>query len=151
VVESEVSALRRLVLEFSRFARLPQSRPTLCDLADFLNELKQESELGLAVFEVPELNVPRVELRIEPPEKPATLPLDRQMMRGVLVNLIRNSIQAAVGREVVTVRVSAERTAQGYRLCVDDDGPGLPEAERARIFEPYVTTKDEGPGLGLAI
>lgn len=151
VVETEVSALRRLVLEFSQFARLPQSRPTPCDLREFLEDLKQEAELGLAQFEVPEVGAPRLELRIEPPSAAAVIPLDRQMMRGVLVNLIRNSIQAAIGREAVRVQVGVERSARGYRLYVDDDGPGLPRSERTRVFEPYVTTKDEGTGLGLAI
>jgi signal transduction histidine kinase len=78
------------------------------------------------------------------------------MMRRVLVNLVRNAVQAIRGnkrdgeaRGRVVVR--ADPRADGVDLIVEDDGPGVPDVSRERVFDPYFTTKAEGTGLGLAI
>jgi signal transduction histidine kinase len=79
------------------------------------------------------------------------------MLRRVLVNLVRNAIEAVRDRDAETagrrgrVRVSAETERDGTALVVEDDGPGIPEDRRGRVFDPYFTTKADGTGLGLAI
>jgi two-component system, NtrC family, sensor histidine kinase HydH len=77
---------------------------------------------------------------------PATWSLDPARMREVMVNLVDNAKQAG---EPVEVRIAA----QGRRLVIDvrDHGPGVPAAERDKIFEPFFTGKTQGTGLGLAI
>jgi signal transduction histidine kinase len=85
--------------------------------------------------------------------------IDRQMLRRVLVNLVRNAVEAirdarpepAGGGPRGHIVVYAERRQSGVAIVVEDDGPGVPEAVRERIFDPYFTTKSEGTGLGLAI
>ena len=74
--------------------------------------------------------------------------MDAERMKQVLLNLVRNAIEAAgaEGRVAVVVRAHPELAS----VSVADDGPGLPEAA-GRIFEPFFTTKPDGTGLGLSI
>src|SRR6185436_5473658 len=79
-----------------------------------------------------------------------TVEADRDQLTQVLVNLVKNAEEAMTEKGgQVTVRVAAD--AEHAWLEVEDEGPGVPADQRARIFEPYVTTKSGGTGLGLAI
>ena len=81
--------------------------------------------------------------------------IDAMMLRRAVDNLVRNSVQAIIGggRAAASgrVRVSARRERAVALLTVEDNGPGIPEHARERVFDPYYTTKTEGTGLGLAI
>jgi two-component system, NtrC family, nitrogen regulation sensor histidine kinase NtrY len=146
VVEAEVGTLRRLVTEFSDFARLPKAKLSRDDLYTFLDaqrgqrELALEQEVGLRTdFELP---------------SGATAPvrLDRQMFRRALINLINNATRATRGQSERRILISAEApNGKWLSLHVDDNGPGIPEALGATIFDPYVTHTAGGTGLGLAI
>jgi two-component system nitrogen regulation sensor histidine kinase NtrY len=161
IVEDEVGTLRRLVTEFSDFARLPQARLERADLADFLRELSHQ--LGVADGdggdpELPEdlrsaLRGANIELDFELPNSPARVSIDRQMLRRVMLNLIQNAAQAlnADGDAKRRIRVRLRPDREFFVLDVEDSGHGIPEALRERMFDPYVTTKSEGTGLGLAI
>ncbi len=146
VVEDEVGTLRRLVTEFSDFARLPRAELEPTDVAELVRD--QEPHLRLAASEGVEVDL---EIRID--AEPANANVDRQMFRRVLSNLVRNSAQAIGGahRERGSVVVHLYREADAVVLDVVDDGPGIPEDLRGAIFDPYVTTKSYGTGLGLAI
>jgi nitrogen fixation/metabolism regulation signal transduction histidine kinase len=151
VVKEEVASLRRLVTEFSGFARLPRASLRADDLGAFLrdqalrfdapeSDADQRSSLGAAVvsFDVPDAPMPAL--------------IDREMLHRVLSNVIQNAAQAIRdakrgGRVVLTARVDAER----YVIDVDDDGPGIAEDVGQLLFDPYVTTKRDGTGLGLSI
>jgi nitrogen fixation/metabolism regulation signal transduction histidine kinase len=151
IVEAEVLTLRRLVKEFSEFARLPQSALEPVSLNAFLEDFKQELTLApMATLGLdPEANPPVV-MRWSLPSVDSTVALDVQMMRRVLLNLVQNAVQASRGRKLVEVTVSAQVTER-VELTIEDDGPGIPAALRDQIFEPYVTTKNDGTGLGLSI
>jgi nitrogen fixation/metabolism regulation signal transduction histidine kinase len=146
VVEAEVGTLRRLVSEFSDFARLPKAKVSADDLYAFLEAQRDQRLLGAS----PE-SAARVEFQI--PEGSAPVRLDRQMFRRVLINLINNASQATqAARQPGLIRILAEPAAGKWlRLHVDDNGPGIPEALRPTIFDPYVTHTAGGTGLGLAI
>jgi len=75
--------------------------------------------------------------------------VDAPVVRRVLANLFRNSVEAAEG--AVRVELVAQCGAAGIVLTVSDDGPGVSEAIEARLFEPFVSTKQDGHGLGLAL
>jgi signal transduction histidine kinase len=79
--------------------------------------------------------------------------VDKQMMRKCLDNLVRNAVQAIRAKgNGWRVIVHASVLAEGrVAIDVDDDGPGVPEDARDRVFDPYYTTRTEGTGLGLAI
>ncbi len=154
IVRSEVQTLRRLVGEFSQFARLPESRLEEADLLGFLREMEQESELasGFGFDESrDELEgEPRITFDLPSGEIPGCF--DRQLLRRVFINLANNAAAACRGREQpVHLRISVRRKGHWVEILFDDDGPGVPEELRAAVFEPYVTTKDDGTGLGLAI
>jgi nitrogen fixation/metabolism regulation signal transduction histidine kinase len=154
VVEDEVGTLRRLVGEFSDFARLPHADLERADLAAYLRELsdrplfadeerRTDPEAGL---------VDAITIDFEVPEGEAFVQIDRQMFKRVLVNLVRNAMQAiAATRRTGRVLVRLGREGDDVLLDVEDSGPGIPDNLREAIFDPYVTTRTDGTGLGLAI
>lgn len=145
VVEDEVGTLRRLVGEFSDFARLPRAELEPTDLAELLAD--QDASLQLSTGDS------GVEVSVSVDARPANVQLDRQMFRRVLTNLVSNAAQAitGAGRGQGSVGVRLYRDAPFVVIDVVDDGPGIPEELRPSIFDPYVTTKSFGTGLGLAI
>jgi nitrogen fixation/metabolism regulation signal transduction histidine kinase len=164
IVEEEVGTLRRLVGNFSSFARLPHAELVEADLRTFLLESSDmlahlSAEAGDEGLEAGFSVAQDVDVRWEVPETPMPVAIDRQMLRRVLVNLVRNAVEAirdarpepAGGGPRGHIVVYAERRQSGVAIVVEDDGPGVPEAVRERIFDPYFTTKSEGTGLGLAI
>jgi two-component system nitrogen regulation sensor histidine kinase NtrY len=163
IVQEEVGTLRRLVGNFSSFARLPNAelhdesvREFLRDCSDQLGHLEDVS-LGEESADAEPVARGNVEVSWDLPAEPLVTAIDRQMLRRVLINLIRNAVQAVKGAhtdeaEPGQVRVGAMRDPEGgVVITVDDDGPGIDEATLPRIFEPYFTTKSDGTGLGLAI
>jgi nitrogen fixation/metabolism regulation signal transduction histidine kinase len=162
IVEEEVGTLRRLVGNFSSFARLPHSELREASLRDFLRECcEQLGHLGTERSE--ELDdvvlAYDVDVTWELPIEAMPVAIDRQMLRRVLVNLVRNAVEAVRGARPAAdlgtprgrVLVRAVSTEEGILIYVEDEGPGVPEEERERIFDPYFTTKADGTGLGLAI
>jgi nitrogen fixation/metabolism regulation signal transduction histidine kinase len=138
VVLEEVDRLRRIVDEFSRFARLP--KPQLAPL-----ELGELAQSVLALYAAP-----RAGLRLHAQLAPGVhTRADRDQLTQVLVNLIKNAEEAMPGGGDIHVRVHG--TARDALLEVEDSGPGVAPEDRAHIFEPYFTTKAGGSGLGLAI
>jgi nitrogen fixation/metabolism regulation signal transduction histidine kinase len=163
IVEEEVGTLRRLVGNFSSFARLPHAELKEASLRDFLRECSEQlghlgAELGDGAGE-DQVNTHDVDVSWEMPEEPLPVAIDRQMLRRVLVNLVRNAVEAIrdarpdarEGQPRGHVVVRAQPDHGGVALVVADDGPGVPEASRERVFDPYFTSKTEGTGLGLAI
>lgn len=158
IVEDEVGTLRRLVSEFSDFARLPQAELSQADLAEFLREQRSR----LAWWEEDEAALQQggdgraradVALELELPEGPAPALLDGQMLGRALINLVRNAGQALAeaGSSSGVIRIRLTRDGDYHVLEVDDNGPGIPPALQNAVFDPYVTTKSDGTGLGLAI
>lgn len=80
------------------------------------------------------------------------IPLDPEAIHEVVSNLVRNAIEAGEGRPVhVRVSLGKARRHPGLTLVVEDDGPGIPESTRHSLFDPFVTSKQNGTGLGLAV
>jgi nitrogen fixation/metabolism regulation signal transduction histidine kinase len=149
IIEEEVAALRRLTTEFSAFARLPEATLTHADLNDFLRDASRTFD---AVVSEPDAakSAPRVQLELS--DQPLPVRIDAMMLKRCLDNLIRNAAQALLdqsGARVVLVR--SLRSGKSALLQVHDSGPGVPAKDRARVFDPYFTTKADGTGLGLPI
>jgi signal transduction histidine kinase len=157
IVEEEVGTLRRLVGEFSSFARLPRAELAEGDLGDFLRDQASHAHLvrdesDPTRSQTPPFGSSKVEVAWKIPDEPMPANIDRQMLRQVLSNILRNATQAVVahrGQGRVEVSVTPEREA--FIVNIDDDGPGVPEPMRDSVFDPYVTTKADGTGLGLSI
>ncbi|RMF23893.1 MAG: HAMP domain-containing protein [Deltaproteobacteria bacterium] len=142
-IVNEVEQLRDLVNEFSRFARQPAGEKRRSDLNRLVAEtmpLYQQARADVTV-------------RFEPaPDLPEVF-VNGDAVKRALVNLLDNAMAAvteAGGGEVV-VSTRFDDKLSRVVLEVRDDGPGVPLEHRARLFEPYFSTKAEGTGLGLAI
>ncbi len=148
-ITSQVDTLKVLVDEFQNFARLPAAQPR----PDDLNRIVSEAMASYAGTDDVEFDTDL------DPDLP-TVDVDRAQMRRALTNLIDNAV-AAVKRRLeqgdaeppgrVTLRSAHDPLLQSVRIEVADDGIGIPEQDRRRVFEPYFSTKDRGTGLGLAI
>jgi signal transduction histidine kinase len=138
-IGEEVRRLKRIVDEFSRFARLP---------APELSPVPAE-ELVASVLALYPAPPPGVELIREiEPGLPAVR-ADRDQILQVLLNLIRNAVEAMPAGGAL--RVTARRDGDAVAVSVTDSGPGIAPEDLPRVFEPYFTTKQGGTGLGLAI
>ena len=149
IILEQVAGLKRLVDEFSQFARLPQAR---------LHEASSE-EMWALLNEVAGLYrqaYPQVTVEVAAIDLPPLL-VDAEQMRQVFTNLFENAVQAmgGEGRIEVSGQVLAERGDLSSRcrveLCITDNGPGVAQADRELLFEPYVTLREGGTGLGLSI
>ncbi len=141
IVEEEIEGLRRLVDTFRTLGALPKVETAPIALADAIEELKLDPTMAARI-------------KLAPPSDPVTVRADKLLLKRVLANLVENGIHA--GQEAgapgeVTIGWAAERGGETVSITVDDQGKGVAEADRTRIFEPYVTTKSTGTGLGLAI
>jgi two-component system, NtrC family, nitrogen regulation sensor histidine kinase NtrY len=160
VVEEEVGTLRRLVGEFASFARLPRAELTEGDLGAFLREQQEHftaASEGRA-SQSDEALISRLDLRFDVPGEAMPVAMDREMLHRLLTNIVQNAAQAlrdarrasADGR-LGTVALKVRREGTFYVIDIDDDGPGIAQAVREALFDPYVTTKHDGTGLGLTI
>lgn len=167
IVEEEVGTLRRLVGDFSNFARLPHAELKEQSLREFLRECSEQlthlEDPGLdgtpGEYDIGSTNV---DITWKIPKDPLPAAIDRQMLRRVVVNLVRNAVQAIrddretalaplTDEPIGHVIVGAEADGAGAAITVEDDGAGIAEDHIARVFDPYFTTKHDGTGLGLAI
>jgi len=136
---AEVASLSRLVDSFSRFARLPVPQFSPCDPAELLRQV--------AALYGP--NHPDIRWELALPEEPVSALWDGDMVKRALINFVDNAVAAVEGKGVVSLSLAVAGTS--LRFDVADDGAGVPEADRERLFEPYFSTKRKGTGLGLAI
>jgi two-component system nitrogen regulation sensor histidine kinase NtrY len=142
----QVDDIRRMVDEFSRFARMPKPVIEGEDVADTVRQ---------AVF-LMRVGHPDVDIQAEIKEEPMRAQFDRRLISQALTNIIKNAAEAieAVPAEELgkgRIEVIAARENEDIVIDVIDNGIGLPKMSRARLLEPYVTTREKGTGLGLAI
>ena len=138
-ISAEVDSLKRLLQEFSDFARFPA--PTLAPVqaGALLEDLK-----ALYAREIEEGR-----LTVQASKSAITLNADAGQLRQALVNLVKNGLEAVNGTGSVTVE--ARPAGRSAELTVTDSGPGLTAEQRASLFTPGFTTKAHGSGLGLTI
>jgi two-component system nitrogen regulation sensor histidine kinase NtrY len=142
----QVDDIRRMVDEFSRFARMPKPVISAEDVADTVRQAVFLMRVGHADIDI-EANIA---------EDPMPARFDRRLISQGLTNIIKNAAEAisAVPPEELgrgEIKVSAAREGHYIVLDIIDNGIGLPKENRRRLLEPYVTTREKGTGLGLAI
>jgi nitrogen fixation/metabolism regulation signal transduction histidine kinase len=152
IIEEEVATLRRLVGEFSAFAKLPRADLSPSDLCDLVQSIHDSVP---AILEDVGHGTPApVEVRVNCATEPIRVRMDPMMLKRGVDNILRNAIQAVYethpsGGGRVLVRAYATDVA-GF-IEVRDNGPGISKENWDRVFDPYYTSKAEGTGLGLAI
>jgi two-component system nitrogen regulation sensor histidine kinase NtrY len=142
----QVDDIRRMVDEFSRFARMPKPVIEGEDVADTVRQ---------AVF-LMKVGHPEIDIEVELREDPLRAQFDRRLISQALTNIIKNAteaIEAVPSEELGKGRIDVIAGHENDDIVIDviDNGVGLPKVARARLLEPYVTTREKGTGLGLAI
>jgi two-component system nitrogen regulation sensor histidine kinase NtrY len=141
----QVDDIRRMVDEFSRFARMPKPVIEQEDVADTVRQAVFLMRVGHSDIDI--------DLSIS--EDPMPARFDRRLVSQALTNIIKNGTEAISalpeGSEKGRIEVVATRGDGQVFIDVIDNGIGLPKENRSRLLEPYVTTREKGTGLGLAI
>ena len=148
---NEVQHLKRMVSEFSNFAKIPESNPQISDLNQIImNTLHLFHE-----------NLPaRISLTTDLSESLPQLPLDSEQIRRVIINLVDNSISSIEKKGTLSrifnqgkIIIRTRHVPDLNIICMDveDNGTGIAPEISDQLFEPYTTTKEHGTGLGLTI
>ncbi|MEP0520675.1 MAG: PAS domain-containing sensor histidine kinase [Hyphomicrobiales bacterium] len=142
----QVGDIGRMVDEFSSFARMPQPVMAERNLSDAIKE---------AVF-LQEVAHPEIKFKMSLPEEPLIGKFDHRLLSQALTNIVKNATEgiAAIPEDVNrtgAIFVEASRIDEKFHISVIDNGVGLPKENRAKLLEPYMTTREKGTGLGLAI
>ncbi len=141
MIVKETEVLKRLVNEFSTYARMPTISPAPADLNRTVREavlLYKETQNNVTVSLSDRATVP-------------VFSFDNEQIKRVMINLLDNAITAAGPGGEVKVNLTYDRELDVARIEVADNGEGVPDEDKKRIFEPYFSTKSHGTGLGLAI
>ena len=143
----QVDDIKRMVDEFSRFARMPKpvmsartTSPISCARSVFLQRVGNAD----------------IDIDVEIAQDPMPARFDRRLISQALTNIIKNATEAIAAVPPAElgrghIRVFASREGTTIAIDVVDNGIGLPKENRSRLLEPYVTTREKGTGLGLAI
>jgi len=142
----QVDDIRRMVDEFSHFARMPKPVIAMEDVADAVRQTAFLMRVGNS----------EIEIDVDIAEDPMPARFDRRLISQALTNVIKNATEAIaavppgeLGKG--SIHVYAARDGTDIVIDVVDNGIGLPKTNRSRLLEPYVTTREKGTGLGLAI
>jgi two-component system, NtrC family, nitrogen regulation sensor histidine kinase NtrY len=140
-IVGEVESLKGLVDEFSQFARMPSPRTVPTDVGLLITDT-------LALY-----NGIFTDVHLEKRFAPGVplVRLDGEQIRRVVINLVDNAVEAMERRGRIVIETAFDPANGVVRVVVADDGPGIPPAEREKLFLPYYSTKGRGSGLGLAI
>ncbi len=136
----EVDGLRGLVDEFSRFGKMPEINKSPTALAGIIDEAVNlyRDYKGFSIT-------------VSLPESMPLIDMDGEQFKRVLINLFENAFQAMKSGGRIEVTVDLDADANRVFIDVADNGPGIREEDKEKLFLPYFSTKKEGTGLGLAI
>ena len=148
VITRQTDDLRRIVDEFSKFARMPELRRKNEDLNALVSSTVSFQQAGQ----------PNVLINLSQPNFPLIISIDPTLINQALTNILKNAGEAIETRMQSAptsdhdgfIDVLVEDGPESVVIKISDNGVGLPE-DRSKLFEPYVTTRDKGTGLGLAI
>ena len=141
MIIDHVDIIRNLVNEFSAFARFPTANPEPCELPPIIEEtvaLYKESHQNINFKVIISDKIPRINI-------------DRQQIKQAMINLVDNAIVAIKKQGNIVITLTHDPILKMVRIEVADDGAGIPDEDKTRLFEPYFSTKKTGMGLGLTI
>jgi two-component system nitrogen regulation sensor histidine kinase NtrY len=136
----EVEGLKRLVDEFSRFSKMPEIK-------------KMPSHLPTIIDEVVNLykGYKGIEVNVLLPEECPLIELDEEQFKRVMINIFDNAVHAISDKGKIDVKLRFDLASNMAFIDIADNGPGIRDEDKERLFLPYFSTKKEGTGLGLAI
>jgi two-component system nitrogen regulation sensor histidine kinase NtrY len=136
----EVESLKRLVDEFSRYGKMPEIIKTPISVSTIIDEVVNLYK-----------DFKDIEINVTMPENLPLLELDNEQFKRVLINIFDNAVQAMTNSGRIDVTVNFDLAANKAYINIADNGPGIRDEDREKLFLPYFSTKKDGTGLGLAI
>jgi len=136
----EVEGLKRLVDEFSKFSKMPEIKKTPTNMPMIIDEVVNLYK-----------GYKGVEINVLLPKENPLVELDGEQFKRVMINIFDNAIHAISNKGIIDVRLHFDLSSNIAYLDIADDGPGLREEDKEKLFFPYFSTKKDGTGLGLAI
>lgn len=140
LIAEETQRINRVITEYLRVRRVPNPTILEYDIADMVDHVVKTMDKLLT--ENPEINITTEVERSE-------VPLDTDMMKQILWNLLNNAIDAIEGSGAITVTGKRLKSEDCYQLVISDSGCGMDDETLKRVFEPFYTNKESGTGLGL--
>lgn len=139
-ISREVEGLKRLVDEFSRFGKMPELH-------------KRPGRISSIIEAVIQLysDFRDVRIRFGRTEGEPQVELDAEQFKRVIINIVDNAIQAMQGRGTIDIAITFDEAGNRAFVDIADDGPGIRDEDKEKLFMPYFSTKKDGTGLGLAI
>jgi two-component system, NtrC family, nitrogen regulation sensor histidine kinase NtrY len=141
MIISHVELIRNLVNEFSAFARFPTADPKPCELPPIIEETVALYREGH----------PNIDFVLSIQDDIPAMSLDYQQIKQAMINLVDNAVSAIRTRGNISIDVSYDPILKMVRIEVADDGEGISNEAKLRLFEPNFSTKKSGMGLGLTI
>jgi two-component system nitrogen regulation sensor histidine kinase NtrY len=136
----EVEGLKRLVDEFSKFSKMPEIKKTPTNMPGIIDEVVNLYK-----------GYKGVEINVLLPKENPLVELDGEQFKRVMINIFDNAIHAISNKGIIDVRLHFDLSSNIAYLDIADDGPGIREEDKEKLFFPYFSTKKDGTGLGLAI
>jgi two-component system nitrogen regulation sensor histidine kinase NtrY len=149
VIIRQTNDLRRIVDEFSKFARMPEPIKRSVNITKLLKDV-------ILLFEI---SSPTIKIKLKNPHGDINVNVDETMINQAFTNLIKNAGEAIESKAKLNstnkfdpeIRIFIKKNVNNLEIIIEDNGIGLPTQERSRLFEPYVTNRENGTGLGLSI
>ena len=149
VIIRQTNDLRRIVDEFSKFARMPEPIKRSVNITKLLKDV-------ILLFEI---SSPAIKIKLKNPHGDINVNVDETMINQAFTNLIKNAGEAIESKAKLNstnkfdpeIRIFIKKNVNNLVIIIEDNGIGLPTQERSRLFEPYVTNRENGTGLGLSI
>ena len=149
VIIRQTNDLRRIVDEFSKFARMPEPIKRSVNITKLLKDV-------VLLFEI---SSPAIKIKLKNPHGDINVNVDETMINQAFTNLIKNAGEAIESKAKLNstnkfdpeIRIFIKKNVNNLEIIIEDNGIGLPTQERSRLFEPYVTNRENGTGLGLSI
>ena len=149
VIIRQTNDLRRIVDEFSKFARMPEPIKRSVNISKLLKDV-------ILLFEI---SSAAIKINLKNPHGDINVNVDETMINQAFTNLIKNAVEAIESKAKLNstnkfdpeIRIFIKKNVNNFEIIIEDNGIGLPTQERSRLFEPYVTNRENGTGLGLSI
>lgn len=142
MLDRHTTDIRNMVDEFASFARMPAPQLQQADLCELIRAVvfSEECRKGAA------------EIKLYLPDSPVVLGIDPSQMGRALANILKNAHEAMENNVAnAEINVTMRKCADSWEIVIEDNGPGFPADIMPRLTEPYVTTRQKGTGLGMAI
>ncbi len=136
----EVDSLRKLVDEFSKFGKMPEINKTPTYIPAIIDEVVNLYK-----------GFKGVEINVSTPDNSPLVELDGEQFRRVMINIFENAVQAIPDTGSINVTLNFDTLSNRAYINIADNGPGIRDEDKEKLFLPYFSTKKEGTGLGLAI